>query len=127
MSDFQYRRLKALISLDPLHYQVIIDKTTRNKRKCVTTVFGLDNFGVRLGEAAKLFGKKFASGAAVVKSPTEKEQIDIQGDCMDKVGHVSSDVCVMVQVVTAHAVAARKLQGDSMPRVCKLCELECCS
>lgn len=48
-------------------------------------MFGLDSFGVKLGEAAKLFGKKFASGAAVVKSPTEKEQIDIQGDCMDKV------------------------------------------
>ena len=65
--------------------QVIIDKNTRNKRKCVTTVFGLDSFGVKLSEAAKLFGKKFASGAAVVKSPTEKEQIDIQGDCLEKV------------------------------------------
>jgi len=40
---------------------------------------------VKLGEAAKLFGKKFASGAAVVKNPSEKEQIDIQGDCLEKV------------------------------------------
>jgi Translation initiation factor SUI1 len=48
-------------------------------------VFGLDSFSVKLSEAAKLFGKKFASGAAVVKSPTEKEQIDIQGDCLEKV------------------------------------------
>jgi density-regulated protein len=71
--------------------QVIIDKNTRNKRKCVTTVFGLDSFGVKLSEAAKLFGKKFASGAAVVKSPTEKEQIDIQGDCLEKVRHAFMD------------------------------------
>ena len=71
--------------LAPSLRQIIIDKNTRNKRKCVTTIFGLEGFGVKLGEAAKLFGKKFASGAAVVKSPTEKEQIDIQGDCMDKV------------------------------------------
>ena len=48
-------------------------------------MFGLDSFSVKLSEAAKLFGKKFASGAAVVKSPTEKEQIDIQGDCLEKV------------------------------------------
>ena len=71
--------------------QVILDKNTRNKRKCVTTVFGLDSFSVKLSEAAKLFGKKFASGAAVVKSPTEKEQIDIQGDCLEK-------VCLLVQL-----------------------------
>jgi density-regulated protein len=45
---------------------------------------GLDGFGIKMAEAAKLFGKKFASGAAVTKSPTEKDQIDIQGDCLDK-------------------------------------------
>lgn len=38
---------------------------------------------VKLGEASKLFGKKFASGASVVKNATGKEQIDIQGDCLD--------------------------------------------
>ncbi|KAI3447138.1 hypothetical protein Pfo_003803 [Paulownia fortunei] len=60
--------------------EVIIEKMTRNKRKCITTVKGLDLFGVKLNDASKKLGKKFATGASVVKGPTEKEQIDVQGD-----------------------------------------------
>ncbi|KAM6584669.1 hypothetical protein CsatB_011671 [Cannabis sativa] len=60
--------------------EVIIEKVTRNKRKCITTVKGLELFGVKLSEASKKLGKKFATGASVVKGPTEKEQVDVQGD-----------------------------------------------
>ncbi|KAJ8766904.1 hypothetical protein K2173_011722 [Erythroxylum novogranatense] len=60
--------------------EVIIEKVTRNKRKCITTIKGLDHFGVKLTDASKKLGKKFATGASVVKGPTEKEQIDVQGD-----------------------------------------------
>ncbi|WCJ42690.1 Translation machinery-associated protein 22 [Euphorbia peplus] len=60
--------------------EVIIEKMTRNKRKCITTVKGLELFGVKLSDASKKLGKKFATGASVVKGPTEKEQIDVQGD-----------------------------------------------
>ncbi|KAG0484701.1 hypothetical protein HPP92_008780 [Vanilla planifolia] len=60
--------------------EVIIEKIVRNKRKCVTVVKGLDLFGVKLSDASKKLGKKFATGASVVKGPTEKEQIDVQGD-----------------------------------------------
>jgi len=60
--------------------EVIIEKVVRNKRKCITTVKGLELFGVKLSEASKKLGKKFATGASVVKGPTEKEQIDVQGD-----------------------------------------------
>ncbi|KAL8503051.1 hypothetical protein ACS0TY_021975 [Phlomoides rotata] len=60
--------------------EVIIEKMTRNKRKCITTVKGLELFGVKLNDASKKLGKKFATGASVVKGPTEKEQIDVQGD-----------------------------------------------
>ena len=35
-------------------------------------------------EAAKLFGKKFASGASITKSPMDKDQIEVQGDFLDK-------------------------------------------
>ncbi|KAJ7557775.1 hypothetical protein O6H91_04G010000 [Diphasiastrum complanatum] len=62
--------------------EIIIEKVIRNKRKCVTMIKGLDLFGIKLSEASKKFGKKFASGASVVKGPTEKEQIDVQGDLM---------------------------------------------
>ncbi|XP_043704471.1 translation machinery-associated protein 22-like [Telopea speciosissima] len=60
--------------------EVVIEKVVRNKRKCVTMVKGLDLFGIKLSDASKKLGKKFATGASVVKGPTEKEQIDVQGD-----------------------------------------------
>lgn len=60
--------------------EVVIEKVVRNKRKCITTVKGLELFGVKLSDASKKLGKKFATGASVVKGPTEKEQIDVQGD-----------------------------------------------
>ncbi|GLT25577.1 hypothetical protein SLA2020_006980 [Shorea laevis] len=60
--------------------EVVIEKVVRNRRKCITVVKGLDLFGVKLSDASKKLGKKFATGASVVKGPTEKEQIDVQGD-----------------------------------------------
>ena len=63
---------------------VVLERNTRNKKKCITTIIGLDTFGVKLAEASKLFGKKFASGASVVKNPEGKGQIDVQGDFLDQ-------------------------------------------
>ncbi|XP_059633111.1 translation machinery-associated protein 22-like [Cornus florida] len=60
--------------------EVVIEKLVRNKRKCITTVKGLELFGIKLSDASKKLGKKFATGASVVKGPTEKEHIDVQGD-----------------------------------------------
>ncbi|KAL6747867.1 translation initiation factor SUI1 [Haematococcus lacustris] len=60
--------------------QVLIETNTRNKKKMVTTVSGLELFGVKLADASKIFGKKFACGCSVVKSATGTEQIDMQGD-----------------------------------------------
>jgi len=62
---------------------VTIAKTQRNKRKFVTTVAGLDAYGIKLAEASKSFGKKFACGSSVVKTPTGTEEIDVQGDVSD--------------------------------------------
>eukprot|EP00270_Netrium_digitus_P017472 TRINITY_DN640_c0_g1_i1.p1 TRINITY_DN640_c0_g1~~TRINITY_DN640_c0_g1_i1.p1 ORF type:complete len:199 (+),score=63.46 TRINITY_DN640_c0_g1_i1:153-749(+) len=71
--------------------EIVVEKATRNKRKSVTTVKGLDLFGIKLSDAAKKFGKKFASGASVVKGAIEKEQIDVQGDIMvDVVDFITS-------------------------------------
>nr|CAB3475890.1 unnamed protein product [Digitaria exilis] len=47
--------------------EVVIEKIVRNKRKCVTVVKGLELFGVKLSDASKKLGKKFATGASVVK------------------------------------------------------------
>jgi hypothetical protein len=38
----------------------------------------LELFGVKLAEASKKFGKKFACGASVTKDASNKEQIDVQ-------------------------------------------------
>eukprot|EP00897_Mesotaenium_endlicherianum_P004823 jgi/Mesen1/4369/ME000221S03488 len=62
--------------------EVVVEKVTRNKRKSVTMVKGLETFGIKLGDAAKKLGKRFASGASVVKDATGKEQIDVQGDIL---------------------------------------------
>ena len=37
-----------------------------------------------MGDAAKLFGKKFAAGASITKSPQDIEQVEVQGDFLDK-------------------------------------------
>lgn len=63
--------------------EVVIETATRARKKSVTTVMGLDAFGIKLGEAAKAFGKKFASGSSVVKNASGGEQVDIQGDVLD--------------------------------------------
>jgi density-regulated protein DRP1 len=64
--------------------EIVLERAVRNKKKAITTITGLDLFGVKLPEASKLFGKKFASGAAITKSPEDKNQIDVQGDFLDK-------------------------------------------
>ncbi len=56
----------------------MLERNTRNKKKCITTISGLDLFGVKLSEASKMFGKKFASGASITKNAEGKEQIDCQ-------------------------------------------------
>lgn len=68
--------------------QVVLESHTRNKKKMVTTVMGLEGFGVKLSEAAKLFGKKFACGASVTKNATGTEQIDMQGEFVDKLAEL---------------------------------------
>ena len=47
----------------------------------MTTISGLDLFGVMLPEASKMLGKKFACGASVTKTAEAgKEQVEVQGD-----------------------------------------------
>uniref|UniRef100_A0A7S1AGL4 SUI1 domain-containing protein n=1 Tax=Noctiluca scintillans TaxID=2966 RepID=A0A7S1AGL4_NOCSC len=65
---------------------VSIRRLARAGRKCVTSIQGLDTFGVKLDSAAKLFKKKFACGVAVVKGESgQPDSVDIQGDFEDEV------------------------------------------
>lgn len=66
--------------------EIQIKKLSRGGRKCVTSIVGLDGFGVKLDAAAKLFKKKFSCGCAVVAGdPGHPETVDIQGDFEEEV------------------------------------------
>ncbi|KAK0656164.1 translation machinery-associated protein 22 [Cercophora newfieldiana] len=64
---------------------VTIKRIERNKRKYVTSVSGLEAFGLELKKVAKDFGKKFATGSSVTKTPSGGEEIVVQGDVSDEI------------------------------------------
>ncbi|CAG8475023.1 7243_t:CDS:2 [Paraglomus brasilianum] len=63
--------------------KVVITRIARNKRKCVTSVYGLENFDIDLKKAAKTFANKFACGSSVVKNNQGNDEIVVQGDVSD--------------------------------------------
>jgi len=62
---------------------VYIKRVERQKRKYVTVVIGLEQHGLDLKKVAKEFGKKFATGSSVTKTPSGTEEITVQGDVSD--------------------------------------------
>ncbi|WYZ42947.1 hypothetical protein EsH8_VI_000646 [Colletotrichum jinshuiense] len=64
---------------------VTIKRIERNKRKYVTAVSGLESFGLELKKVSKEFGKKFATGSSVTKTPSGGEEIVVQGDVSDEI------------------------------------------
>lgn len=67
------------------HSKIYIKRIERNKRKYVTAIVGLENFGLDLKKVSKDLGKKFATGASVTKLPAGGEEITLQGDLSDDV------------------------------------------
>lgn len=65
--------------------RVIIKRVERNKRKFVTEIAGLEQFGIDLKKVAKEFGKRFATGSSVTKTAAGGEEITVQGDVSDDV------------------------------------------
>lgn len=59
---------------------ITIKRIERNKKKFVTAVSGLEAFNLDLKKIAKEFGKKFATGSSVTKTPSGGEEIVVQGD-----------------------------------------------
>jgi len=60
--------------------KIVIKRVERNKRKFVTTVHGIEAFGLDLKKTAKAMASKFATGASVTKVPGGGEEITVQGD-----------------------------------------------
>ena len=61
---------------------------SRNRRKMITNVVGLEKFDVDLKDASKMFGKKFACGCSVTKGATGKDELDLQGDYSEQLGEL---------------------------------------
>ncbi|RKF65514.1 Translation machinery-associated protein 22 [Golovinomyces cichoracearum] len=57
----------------------------RSKRKFVTIVAGLEAFSLENKKVAKDFGKKFATGSSVTKTPSGGEEIVVQGDLSEEI------------------------------------------
>lgn len=65
--------------------RVVIQKISRNKKKAVTIVVGMDTVpDVNLKDVAKAFSKRFA-GSSSVKDGAKEKEIIIQGDHMNEV------------------------------------------
>jgi density-regulated protein DRP1 len=65
----------------PGECRVIISRVQRQKKKFITSVVGMETIpDVKLKDAAKVFGKKFASGASVSTNAAGDDEITIQGD-----------------------------------------------
>ena len=62
--------------------KVVMFKEVRSKKKAVTVVVGLETLGVKLKDAAKTFGKKFAASSSVKETPPGTQEIVIQGDVL---------------------------------------------
>lgn len=66
-------------------FKVTVRTIERTKRKRITTVHGLENFGIDLKKLAKLFASHFATGSSVTKNNQAEDEIVIQGDVSDEV------------------------------------------
>jgi translation initiation factor 1 (eIF-1/SUI1) len=84
--DLDLKNLKISSSSDKKKKEkVIIKRSERNRRKCVTTILGLEHFQVELKKAAKLFANKFATGSSVSKNNQGLDEIVVQGDLQDEI------------------------------------------
>ncbi|KAF8308808.1 density-regulated protein DRP1 [Clavulina sp. PMI_390] len=84
-------KAEAKAEADEKKKQVIIKRIERTKRKHVTTIFGLETFGVDLKKASKLLAQRFATGASVAKNPQGLEEITVQGDVSDDILEIIED------------------------------------
>ena len=91
---------------------MIIKRIERNKRKHVTAVQGLENFGYDLKKVAKDFGKKFASGSSVTKVPGGGEEITIQGDVAFDVEEYIEGVLQQVPEGQIEIIEDKKKKGS---------------
>jgi translation initiation factor 1 (eIF-1/SUI1) len=64
----------------PVVPKIFVEVNERGRKKQITTISGLDAYGVKLKDAASALGKKFGAGASVTKSASNPNvmEIDVQ-------------------------------------------------
>lgn len=92
---------------------VTIKRIERNKKKFVTAVSGLEAFGLDLKKVAKEFGKKFATGSSVTKTPSGGEEIVVQGDVSDEIEEFLLEKYKEVPEDNIELVDDKKKKGSS--------------
>eukprot|EP01033_Poteriospumella_lacustris_P002296 gene2296-1678_t len=67
--------------LATMQTRILISRIQRQRKKFITAVVGLDTIPeTKIKDIAKLFGKKFSSGASVGETATGAKEVTIQGD-----------------------------------------------
>eukprot|EP00762_Andalucia_godoyi_P007397 ANDGO_07833.mRNA.1 Translation machinery-associated protein 22 len=60
--------------------KITVVVSARNKKKSLTTIYGLETFGWKLDDAAKNLKKRFACGAAMIKDASQRDCVQVQGN-----------------------------------------------
>ncbi|KAL7457732.1 hypothetical protein ACHAWC_009486 [Mediolabrus comicus] len=83
-SKTKKRRGAAAKKVNKVDTRVIVQKISRNRKKAVTHVVGLDTApGIKLKDASKAFSKRFAGSSSV-----KDKEIIIQGDHLEEVAEM---------------------------------------
>lgn len=83
--DIKKRRGASAKKAVKVDTRIIIQKISRNKRKAVTIVVGMDTVpDVKLKDVSKAFSKRFAGSSSVKDTPRGGKEIIIQGDHVDE-------------------------------------------
>ena len=78
------RRGAAAKQVNKVDTRVIVQKISRNRKKAVTHIVGMDTVpGLKLKEASKAFSKRFAGSSSV-----KDKEIIIQGDHLEDVAEM---------------------------------------
>jgi len=81
VGDKKKRRGAGAKKANKVDTRVIIQKISRNRKKAVTIVVGMDTMpGLKLKDVSKSFSKKFAGSSSVKDTATGTKEIIIQGD-----------------------------------------------
>jgi density-regulated protein len=94
--------IKKKAAAGAVETKVVVARVQRQKRKFITVVSGLDTVpNLKLKDACKALGKKYASGASINEAPGSKtKEIVIQGDVASVIaGFIATEFAVPMDAI----------------------------